>query len=140
MNEPERAIPAPVADPESAPFWAALADGRVIVQECVECGRRRFPRLPACPFCGAPGGADVEIPGTGRVYSFVRVNRALNPVMAADVPYCIATVDMDGGGRMQGRLEPASAAGIDLAVAPVFFSHPDWTELRFRPASEERPT
>lgn len=128
--------PAPVADPESAPFWAALAAGRVVVQECTGCGRRRFPRLPACPFCGAAGAADLEIPGTGRVYSFVRVNRTLTPAMASEVPYCIATVDMDGGGRVHGRLEPPAAARIGLAVAPVFHPQRGWTELRFRPAGD----
>lgn len=133
MTDSEATAGAPIPDRESAPFWAALAAGRVVVQECNECGRRRFPRLPTCPYCGADGGVDVEIPGRGCVYSFVRVNRALSPAMEGEVPYCIATVDLDGGGRMQGRLEPASAARIGLEVIPAFHDHVEWTELRFRP-------
>jgi uncharacterized OB-fold protein len=82
----------------------------------------------------------VETSGTGHVYSFVRVHRALNPALSAEVPYCIATVDLEGGGRIQGRLEPAAAARIGLAVAPVFCHHPGWTELRFRPAADRTPT
>lgn len=130
MTDPARPLP----DEESGPFWAGLQAGRIILQSCAKCGRRRFPRMPSCPYCGAGGGDDVEVPGTGTVYSWVRVERALTPTMEDQVPYCVATVDLDGGGRMQGRLEPAGAAAIGLAVTPVFHAHPGWTELRFRPA------
>lgn len=139
MIEPDAPpVTAPVPDHESAPFWDALAAGRVVLQVCSKCRRRRFPRLPACPFCGAEGGEDVEIPGTGRIYSYVTVHRTLNLFLSDDVPYCIATIDMDGGARMHGRFEPATEARIGVAVVPAFFSHPGWTELRFRPDPEVR--
>lgn len=123
----------PQPDRESAPFWAALQQHKVVVQECSQCGRRRFPRTPSCPYCAADGGADVELPGTGLVYSWVRVERALSAEMVGEVPYCIATVDLDGGARLQGRLEPPSAAVIGLAVGPRFVDREGWTELRFTP-------
>ena len=126
--------PAPTVDEVSAPYWAALAERRVVVQRCGACGRQRFPRLPSCPYCATPGGEDVEITGTGTVYSWVRVERALTPAFDDQVPYTIATVELDGGGRVLGRLEPASSVVIGLPVAPTFFDHPGWTELRFRPA------
>jgi uncharacterized OB-fold protein len=124
-------LPAPTPDQLSEPFWAALAERRVLVQECPECGRRRFPRLPSCPYCAAEGGTDIEVPGTGTVYSFVRMHRALTPAMADEVPYTIATVDLDGGGRIFARVEPAEAVEIGVAVSPVFVDHDGWTELRF---------
>lgn len=124
--------PGPDLDPDNAPFFAALRRHAVVVQECAECGRRRFGRLPACPYCGTPGGADVEVSGEGVVYSFVRVHRALSPAMAHDVPYAVATVDLDAGVRMLGRVEPPEAAAIGLRVGPAFVDHDDWTELRFR--------
>ena len=136
--------PAPAPDDESAPFWAGLADGRIVLQVCPSCARRRFPRMPACPCCGAPGGDDVEVAGTGTVYSFVRPQRALTPAYAALAPYAIATIDLDGGARMFGRVVPAEACRIGLRVVPAFVDHPGegsvleggtaWTELCFRPA------
>jgi uncharacterized OB-fold protein len=126
--------PAPTQDEQSAPFWAALADRRIVIQVCEACGRRRFPRLPACPYCGTPGGADVEIPGTGSVYSFVRVHRALTPAFADEAPYAVATVDLDGGARMLGRVFPHDACEVGLKVRPDFVDHEGWTELIFRPA------
>lgn len=128
------AVPAPEADDESRPLWDALAAHRVVVQECRACGRRRVERMPACPWCGAAGADDVEVAGTGTVYSWVRAHRAMGPVTAAEgLPYTVVTVDLDGGGRVFGRLEPAGAAAIGLAVAPRFVDHPGWTELRFTP-------
>jgi uncharacterized OB-fold protein len=125
--------PRPTIDEVSAPFWAGLAQHRIVLQVCTNCGRRRAPRLPSCPYCGTPGGTDVEATGQGTVYSWVRAQRALSPAFAADVPYAIVTVDLDGGGRLLGRLVPAEAAEIGLRVGPDYFEHDDWTELRFRP-------
>jgi hypothetical protein len=133
--------PAPVPRPpgydpdlDGDPWWVALADHRVVVQACPACGRHRLPRTPACPWCGAPGGDDVEVAGGGVVYSFVRAQRALTPAMADAVPYAIAAVDLDGGGRVFARVEPASTAAIGLRVRPRFVDHDGWTELRMEPA------
>jgi uncharacterized OB-fold protein len=128
-------LPAPTPDQLSEPFWAALAERRILVQECPACGRRRFPRLPSCPYCAAEGGIDVEAPGPAVVYSFVRVHRALTPASADEVPYCVATVDLDGGGRIHARVEPPEAVEIGIAVVPLFVDHDGWTELRFTPAT-----
>jgi uncharacterized protein len=129
--------PAPTADRESAPFWEGLAARRVVVQGCRACGRHRFPRMPSCPYCGEPGGTDVVVPGTGRVYSWIRVHRPLSGNAAAanagDLPYAIVTVTLDTGPRIVGRLEPADRAAIDLPVRPLFVDHAGWTELRFEP-------
>jgi uncharacterized OB-fold protein len=121
----------PQTDADSEPFWAGLRDGVILVQECGRCGRRRFGRLGACPYCGAPGGTDVQVTGAGTVYSFVRVHRALTEAMSGDVPYAVATVDLDDGVRMLGRVEPVEDAAIGARVAPRFVDHGDWTELRF---------
>ena len=126
-------------DLDGDPWWDALRDHRVVVQACPACGRHRLPRMPACPWCGTAGGADVEVAGTGVVYSFVRVQRALTEAMADDVPYAVAAVDLDGGGRVFARVEPPGAAAVGLAVRPRFVDHDTWTELRMAPAGEGAP-
>ncbi|MCU1395013.1 MAG: hypothetical protein JWM34_3441 [Ilumatobacteraceae bacterium] len=137
--------PPPTPDEHSAPFWAGLAERRIVIQQCAACSRRRFPRMPTCPYCGAEGGVDVEAAGTGTVYSFVRPQRALTPAYAELAPYAVATVDLDGGARMFGRVVPAAACAIGLRVRPDFADHPGtdqpgrmaWTELVFRPAIDD---
>ena len=123
------AAPQPSPDQQSAPYWAGLRDRTVLVQACTACGRRRFPPTPGCPYCADPGIRWEEAPGTGTVYSAITVHRAFDPAFAADVPYDIATVDLDGGGRVVGRVR--GGAEIGTRVRPTFVDHGDWTELRF---------
>ncbi len=126
----------PQPDRESEAFWSGLAGHRLILQECQECGRRRFPRMPSCPYCGAEGGADVEATGAGTVYSWIRVERPLTPNMAAEVPYVVATVDLDGGGRLHARLHEGGDVTIGMAVEALYVDHREgWTELRFATAA-----
>ena len=125
------AAPAPEPDVESAAYWEALRRHRVVVQRCTSCLRHRFPPMPACPYCGARGVEQVTVAGTGRIYSFVRVHRALTPAMAGEVPYAVAVVQLDEGPRLIGRVADAAQAAIDAAVAPLFVDHDTWTELRF---------
>ena len=115
-------------DVDSEPWWDALRRHRVVLQRCESCGKRRFPRVPACPWCGTPGGVDEEIDGRGRVYSWIVVHRALTG--AHEVPYTVAVVELPGGPRLLGRLEGTPADGVE--VEPFFVDHDDWTELRFR--------
>jgi uncharacterized OB-fold protein len=134
--------PPPTPDEHSAPFWAGLAERRIVIQRCASCERRRFPRMPACPYCGVAGGDDVVAAGTGTVYSFVRPQRALTPAYADLAPYAVATVDLDGGGRMFGRVVPADSCAIGARVTPDFADHPGgdgagWTELVFRLAADQ---
>jgi uncharacterized OB-fold protein len=128
------APPRPSPDEQSAPYWEGLRARRVLVQACTACGRRRFPPTPGCPYCADPGIRWDEAPGTGTVYSFITVHRAFDPAFAADVPFDLATVDLDGGGRIVGRVSGPTAVGA--RVAPRFVDHDGWTELRF--AVEDR--
>jgi len=128
-----QSAPAPQVDVESKPYWDALREHRIMLQRCNACHRVRFPPMPGCPYCGARGFEHVDVDGTGRVYSFVRVHRALTPAMENEVPYVVAVVQLDNAGpRMIGRVDgdPAAVA-IDDTVAPRFVDHDTWTELRF---------
>ena len=102
---------APRTDVDSAPFWAALREHRIVLQRCAEDGKLRFPPMPSCPHCGTPGGDEVEVAGEAQVYSWVTVHRPLTPAMADEVPYTIATVELPEGIRMVGRLEGEPADG-----------------------------
>lgn len=123
------AAPRPRPDEQSAPYWEGLRERQVRIQACTACGRRRFPPTPGCPYCADPGIRWEQAPGTGTVYSFITVHRAFDPAFADDVPYDIATVDLDGGGRVVGRATGPTAIGA--RVSPDFVDHDGWTELRF---------
>jgi uncharacterized OB-fold protein len=73
----------------------------------------------------------IESSCLGAIYSFVTVHAAVSPAAAALLPYTVATVQLDDGPRLVGRVEPTGGAGIGDRVRPRFMDHPDWTELCF---------
>jgi uncharacterized protein len=129
-SEAATAPPVPASDHDSQEFWTELRAHRIVLQRCTGCDRRRFPAIPSCPYCAHPEWRSEEISGTGTVFTYIVVHRAFDAAFTADVPYAVATVDLDGGGRIAARL--GGIAAIGAPVAPVFVDHPEWTELRFR--------
>jgi uncharacterized OB-fold protein len=125
----------PVPDVQSASFWKGLANHEVVVERCNDCALDFFPHLPTCPQCGGRNLIDQVVPGRGRVYSWVRVHRALSDEPAVQPPYAVGTIELDDGCRMFGRIEPHEAAAIGLEVIPRFIDHDGWTELAFQPSS-----
>jgi uncharacterized OB-fold protein len=95
---------APEQDADSAPFWAALAEGRLLVVRCSTCRTCSFPPMPGCPRCGSDAVAHIQVSGEGRVYSWVTIHVALHPAFADEVPYTIVAVELAEGARMLGRL------------------------------------
>ena len=51
MTETQRAPLAPKMTPTSAPFWAALGEGQVVLQQCDDCEAWVFYPRPRCPRC-----------------------------------------------------------------------------------------
>lgn len=101
-------VPIPDPDGDSAPFWAATCDRRLIIQECERCQTRQFYPRAMCTGCGATGPSWIDCDGGGRVYSFTEVHRA--PAAFRDeVPYVVLLVDLDEGVRMMTRLVGDSA-------------------------------
>ena len=125
--------PAPELDEQSAPFWAGLAERRIVIQVCTACERRRFPRMPACPYCAAPGGDDVEVAGTGTVYSFVRAAPRAHPGVGGDRPLRRRrpSTSTAAAGCSAGSCRPTTVRS-GTRVSPVFVDHATWTELCFQ--------
>jgi uncharacterized protein len=116
-----KARPLPVPDAETAPYWNAAAQGRLVIQKCSDCGAFRFyPRL-VCPSCMSEKVEWVEASGRGRVYSYTIVHRA-PPAFRDDAPYVVVVVELEEGVRLMSRLDidPPGAATIDMPVKVTF--------------------
>jgi hypothetical protein len=123
--------PAPDVDLDSAGWWQGLADHRITLQRCGDCGRTRHPPMPRCPWCASSTFEVVESAGRGVVYSFVTAHVAVSPGYGGHLPYSVATVELDEGPRMLGRVESALPLSIGDEVVPRFSDHGSWTELWF---------
>jgi uncharacterized protein len=102
----------PVITEETAPFWAAAKDGRLLVERCTDCGADSFPPYGMCRACRSRQIEQVEITGHGTVYSLtVNYQRWMADL---EVPYAIVLVEFADhpGVRVVGRLrgcEPEDA-------------------------------
>jgi uncharacterized OB-fold protein len=102
------------------------------LQHCDECGEIRFPPLPSCPNCRCRE-FNVEIAqGTGRIYSWIRVNRVVAELSEMEIPATYVVTELDEGVRMIGRLEGDRVAGIGDEVEAIYVDWSDWTEVRFQ--------
>ena len=90
---PWRTLPDP--DRDTAPYWAALANGRFVVQYCRDCGRWTWPARPICSGCHGEN-LDWEAPGGGgEVHSWVVTHQPYAPDLAQLVPYVVVLVRLD---------------------------------------------
>jgi uncharacterized OB-fold protein len=106
----------PLIDDESAPFWAGLAAGELRIQRCQDCGRRRLPPRPMCPYCHSLRSEWESIAPTGTIWSFVVVHPPVLPVFAAATPYNVinVTLDADPTIRLIGNLIAEPPNGLPL--------------------------
>ncbi len=94
MAEPasvQRTIPAPTVYPDSAPFWAATGEGRLLLKHCLSCGKAHWYPRPQCPLCMSDQTEWRESLGQGSIYSF-SICRRVGPA-----PFVIAYVRLDDG-------------------------------------------
>jgi uncharacterized OB-fold protein len=128
--------PRPVIGELNRPFWDALAEHRLEVQRCDECGALRFPIGPVCPECLSGRFGWRELSGRGTVLSWVVFRRAYDPAFEEDVPYNVALIELEEDVRMFSNIVGASLEEIevDMEVEVVFDDvAPDLTLPRFQP-------
>lgn len=84
-------------------FWEAVSNGELIVQECMQTGKKVWPPRHLSPY--APGAELrwIKVEGKGEVYTYNIVNRAFFPYFHDKVPYAIVVIDLGEGIRMLGN-------------------------------------
>jgi uncharacterized OB-fold protein len=103
----------PVPDRDSAPYWAALAEGRFLLQHCPDCGRWTWPARPICSGCHGENLEFEEPSGRGEVYSWVVTHQPYAPDLARIVPYTVALVRVD---EQDDILIPGRYASDDVEI------------------------
>jgi uncharacterized OB-fold protein len=103
-----------VDHPEAAPFWSGCAAGELRVQACANCGRRRMPPRPMCPWCNSLDDKWEVTSGVGRVWSYVVTHPPLLPAYGDQSPYNVVVVELadDPDIRFVGNV--VSEAGAPL--------------------------
>ena len=111
-----RGRPLPQADNVSAPFWAAAADGKVLIQECPKCGHRQFYPRAMCTACAAtPEWREALGKGTVHTFTVIRQNWA-NP-FKDELPYVVAMIELDEGVKMMTNLTDCDVDDVHIGMA-----------------------
>ena len=87
---------------DSAVFWDAAAEHRLVAQRCVGCGSLRHPPRPMCPHCHSLEFEAAELSGRGTLYSYAVLHHPQHP--AFEYPVLAALVDLDEGIRLLSNL------------------------------------
>jgi uncharacterized OB-fold protein len=136
----------PAVTEETAPFWDAAREGRLVVERCADCETDSFPPRGMCRACRSRETAFVEVTGLGRVYSFTVNHQRWMPDM--EVPFAIVLVEFDEhpGVRVPGRLRGCSvedvSVGMEVSVGfelgPAGFAVPSFVAVAEPAGSDPR--
>ncbi len=94
----------PPVTPLAEPFWEATRRKELVAQRCDTCDRFVWYPREACPGCLSGQLRWAPLSGAGTIYTFNVMHKPGNPMMADEVPYAIALIDLDEGLRMTSNV------------------------------------
>lgn len=130
------ATPRPRPTPATQPFWDALAQERLHVPRCDDCGRWVFYPRVRCDRCLSARLTWHDVAAEGVLYTFTVARQPTAPAFAGDGPQVLAVVETVDGIRLTTTLVDVDEASlrVGMPVAPVFDHGADGvTLLRYRP-------
>jgi hypothetical protein len=114
-ERPPKPRPAPIPDHDSAPYWSAAHDRRLVVQQCVTCGARQLYARDRCLRCR--GQVEwVEATGRGTVYSFTVIRQNYARPFRDWIPYVVALVDLEEGPRIMTNVVGCSPEAVRIGM------------------------
>ncbi len=113
--------PMPVMTEISAPFWNALKDGSIQLQQCNACHAWTFYPRRHCASCLAHDLAWKEVSGRGTLYTFTVARIPTLPEFAGPDAQILAVVELEQGVRINTTLVGLApeAIKIGMPVKPV---------------------
>jgi uncharacterized OB-fold protein len=116
-----------VPDPDSAPYWEGLRQGRLLVQRCTTCGHHQLYGRDRCTLDRGPVEW-VEASGRGTVYSYTVIRQNHQRFFRDLLPYVVALVDLEEGPRVMTNLVEVDPEAVTVGLA---------VRATFEPVSEE---
>jgi uncharacterized OB-fold protein len=87
--------PVPRPAPLAEFFWDAVAQGRLDILRCDNCGHYvHYPR-PICDVCLSERLTPATVSGRGTVYAWTAVMQAFHPYFVDKLPYLLAVIELE---------------------------------------------
>ena len=125
---PPKPRPAPQPDFDSAPYWTAAREGRLVVQRCQVCSNVQLYGRVQCTRCGSPEVVWEDASGRGTVYSFTVIRQQYIRPFRDMVPYVVALVDLEEGPRVMSNIVGCDPDDVSIGMA---------VRSSFEPVSDE---
>lgn len=109
--------PRPTPSPTTAPFWAATAENRFLIQRCPACGNAQFYPKATCTTCGSDELDWEAASGRGTLHTFTVARRATHPAFEGSEPYVVAIVELAEGPRVTGNLVDCPVDDVRIGMA-----------------------
>ena len=107
----------PVPDELSKPFWDAVNERRLVLQNCSACDRRQYPPQARCAACGSAEDLEwKEVNGRGRISSYIVIEDGRLDRRMPDQPYNLALIILD---ENQGINFYSNLPGVPVDDVPV---------------------
>ena len=106
----------PAVTEETAPFWEAAREGRLVVERCLACGAEAFPPAGVCRACRHREVTHPDVTGPGVVYSYTVNHQRWTPDL--EVPFVLGWVDFPDheGVRVVGRLRGCEPDDVRIGM------------------------
>ena len=107
----------PVPDELSKPFWDAVNEKRLVLQNCDACDILQYPPSQACATCGyAERLTWKEVKGRGHISSYIVIEDGRLERRMPDQPYNLALVTLDEDPRINFY---SNLPGVPVDEVPV---------------------
>ena len=109
--------PLPVIQPWTEEFWKGAKQHKLLIQECSDCGIKIFYPRMVCPDCWSSNLGWSEASGRAKVYSCTITLAGVEKKFMEDLPYVLAMVDLEEGGRAIAWIEGIDEEEIKIGMA-----------------------
>jgi uncharacterized OB-fold protein len=134
---PQRPLPT-LAEPDTAPFWAATKQHRLTYQMCASCGEIIFYPRRHCTGCLSTDLRWHDSAGSGTVYTYTVIRQHGLPYFRSRLPYVVAFIDLDEGFRLMAEIDaPPDAIAVGQRVTIAWEDHAELAVPVFRLADAE---
>lgn len=110
----EHQLPLPIANADSAAYWQAAKEGRLVLRRCNSCSEIHFMPRYLCPVCWSVDLEWIGAAGKGTVHSFTIIRRASSPAFSGLTPYVVALIDLAEGPRMMSNIVGEGALEVEI--------------------------
>jgi uncharacterized OB-fold protein len=107
--------PLPLVDHVSEQYFAAAADGKLLIQECPACGHRQFYPRACCTACAA-NTEWKEASGRGTVHTFTIIRQNWAMPFKNELPYVVAMVQLEEGPKMMTNITHGDPEAIEIGT------------------------